>query len=57
MKHTGYLAGKLQVVQQFGNRVGVQVLDCGISLKSCFLDPSLHHSILNDSYNVRISFC
>lgn len=54
---TGYLAGKLQVVQQFAHCVGVQALHCGVSLESCFLDSTFHHCILDDGDDECVSFC
>lgn len=53
----GYLVGELQVVQQFGNRVRVQALHCGVSLGRGFLDATLHHGVLDDGYDEGVSFC
>lgn len=57
MALTGYLVGKLQVVQHFGNRVRVQALHCGISLESSFLDSTFHHGVLDDGDDECVSFC
>lgn len=54
---TAYLAGELQVVQQFANCVRVQALHCGVSLESCFLDSTFHHGVLDDGDDECVSFC